>query len=312
MNSHDTNEGTASFAPQPVQQTVLERYGISPILFAFISLIVVFFLYQAIGGVITILLFGAQITREHVTGLRIATLMGQLLFILVPALVLTRLTAHNIASFLRIEFPRPITLIIPLFGIFSLQQMLQVYMVYQEKIPIPEELQPVIDQLKQLIEETYKMLVGSSSIPELLFVLLVIAFVPAIAEELLFRGMIQRSFEQGLGSRRGLLLTALIFALYHINPFSFIPLIALGVYLGFLVLRSNSVFVSMAAHFYNNAFACVAVYIGMKQNYLITGEPEVLSHTELLMTFIAFSVVFFLSTYYFIQVTKPPSSVTQV
>lgn len=310
MNSVSRNDGIASSEASLLPQTFLERYGISPILFGFISLLVIFFLYQGIGGIITVVLFGAGISSDHVTGIRITTLIGQLLFILLPALFFTRLATHNVVSFLRIRFPQPTTLVIPLFGIFSLQQMLQIYMVYQEKIPIPPELQHVLDRLKHLIEQTYILLVGSSSIPELVFVLLVIAVVPAIAEELLFRGMIQRSFEQGLDPRRGLLLTGLIFAFYHLNPFSFIPLIALGIYLGFLVLRSESVIVSMAAHFYNNAFACVAVYVGKEDNYLITGEPEALSHIELLLTFIAFSLVFFLSTYYFIRVTQPSPSAT--
>lgn len=305
MNSVSLLEAGGQQFPQ---QTFLERHNISPVLFAFISLILIFFLYQGIGGVVTVLLVGTRLTPEYVNGLRTTTLLGQLLFILLPTLLLTRLATNNVSSFLRLRLPKPLTLFIPLVGIFSLQQVLQVFLIYQEKIPLPEDFQHFLDPLKQLIEETYKLLVGSTSLPELLFVLLVIAFVPAIAEELLFRGMIQRSFEKGLGSRRGLLLTAVIFALYHLNPFSFIPLIFLGIYLGFLTMRTDSILVSMAAHFYNNAIACIAIYAGKGDDYLVTGNPEQLSHGELMMTVMFFSVVFFLSTYYFIRVTKPADS----
>jgi membrane protease YdiL (CAAX protease family) len=301
-----TGENSYDIEPPLTQpaQTFLERHGISPILFAFISLILIFFLYQGLGGVVTIIIFGVNLTQEQASGLRIATLFGQLLFILIPTLMLTRLATHDVKFFFRFRAPPPATFFISFVGIFSLQQVLQVYMVYQEKIPFPESIQRFIDSFKQLFEQTYAILVGSSSVPELIFVMIVIALVPAVAEELLFRGMVQRSFELGLGSRRGLWLTALIFAAYHVNPFSFIPLIILGVYLGFLVIRTNSLFTSMAAHFYNNALASVAIYFGKKENYLVTGDPETLSHMELLSTFVLFSVVFFLSTYYFIRVTQ--------
>lgn len=297
-------------APEPstTPPTVLERYGISPMLFAFMTLILIFFLYQGLGGVITIVLFGVNLTKEHAAGLRVATLIGQLLFILLPALVLTRLATHDVRSFIRLRSSPPITFFLPLVGIFSLQQVLQVYMVYQERIPLPYKLQTMIDSLKQLIEHTYAILVESSTVSELIAVMVVIALIPAVAEEILFRGMIQRSFEQAVGPRRGLWLTALIFALYHLNPLSFIPLIGLGVYLGFLVMRTNSLLVSMAAHFYNNAFACIAIYIGTNESYLVTGDPEMLSDIELVMTFAIFFMVFLVSTYYFIQVTKSSDS----
>jgi len=307
MNSEMHKNTLEPSLPLP---TFLERHGISPILFAFMALVLVFFLYQGLGGVVTIVLFGVNLTKEHATGLRIATLIGQVLFILLPALVLTRLATHDVPAFLRFRSSRPITFFLPLVGIFSLQQVLQVYMVYQEKIPLPDNLQRMIDSLKHLIEQTYAILVESSTVSELIVVMVVIALVPALAEEILFRGMIQRSFEQGLGARRALWLTALIFALYHLNPLTFIPLLGLGAYLGFLVMRTNSLPVSMAAHFYNNAFACIAIYMGKRETYLVTGDPEMLSDIELVSTLAIFFVVFLLSTYYFIRVTKSSDSDT--
>lgn len=312
MTSNDSTEAAVSIlAESPSPQTFLERHGITPILFAFISLVLIFLLYQGIGGIITFLFFGMNLTKENVQGFRIATLLGQLLLLLLPALFLTRLAAPKSTSFLRLHVPRIRDLVIPFFGIFSLQQMLQVYMVFQERIPLPKSLQSVVEQFKQLIETTYKLLAGSSSLPELMFVVLVIALVPAVAEEVVFRGLIQRCFEQGLGGMKGVLLTALIFALYHLNPFSFIPLIGLGFYLGFLVYRSNNLWISVAGHFYNNVFAVFALYWGMEENYVVTGNPDALSVPALFLTFVSFSVAFFISTYYFIQRTKQQPSPTE-
>jgi len=309
VNSLQTEVSGESTPAVPLpQRTFLEQHAISPVVFGFLSLGLVFLLYQGVGAVATLLIFGLKPTSENVTGLRAATGLGQVFLLLAPAVLLTRLASLTPRQFLRLRPPRIREAVIPLVGIFSLQQILQVYMIFQEKIPMPESLRPVIDDLKHIIEEIYRVLIRSSSIPELLFVLLAVALVPAIAEEVLFRGLVQRSFEAKLGGKKAFVLTGLIFALYHLNPFSFVPLVVLGLYLGFLVYRSNSLWVSVAAHFYNNLFACVAVYLHMDDDFLVTGGAGVLSPSVLVVTFVSFCLVFLISTYYFMLVTKPVSS----
>lgn len=302
-----TEQTNASPTAPLLEPTFLERHGISPILFAFISLLIIFFLYQIIGSVAAYLIAGGRPTAGNVTEFRLTTLFGQLLLLLLPALFLTRLISHHPPSFLRLRRPTAGEVLIPFVGIFSLQQMFQVYMVVQEKIPLPEAVRSPAEQLKQIIEEAYRVLVSSHSIPELMFVVLVVGVIPAFSEEVLFRGLVQRSFERGLGTKRGLLLTAIIFAMYHLNPFTFIPLLGLGLYLGFLTLRSNSLWTAVAAHFYNNLFACVAVFIQKDDAYLVTGKPDQLSAGMLAFTFLSFSLVFLLSTYYFVRVSQPSS-----
>ena len=289
----------------PADLSIAERYGISPILLGFLSLVVVFIAYQVIGGVITYFLFGMKPTDANVAGFRIATGAGQLLFIFLPTLFLVRIATTSPKEFLRVRMPDVRTLILPLVGVFSLQQMLQVYMTFQDKIPLPGPLQDISREFKDMFEEAYKLLATANSIPELLVVILVIALIPALAEEFLFRGMVQRCFEKGFGSMRGVILTGVIFAAYHLNPFSFIPLVVLGIYLGFLAMRANSIWASAAAHFYNNAFACVATYLKVDDNALVVGNSDTLSPGMLLGTFWFFGVVFLISTFYFMRITQP-------
>ena len=119
-------------------------------------------------------------------------------------------------------------------------------------------------------------------------------------------GLVQRCFEKGMGSVRGVVLTGVIFAAYHMNPFSFIPLAVLGIYLGFLAMRADSIWASAAAHFYNNAFACVATYLRIDEDSLVVGNPDTISLGVLLATFWFFGVVFLVTTMYFVRVTEPP------
>ncbi|OLD78230.1 MAG: hypothetical protein AUI33_03720 [Ignavibacteria bacterium 13_1_40CM_2_61_4] len=291
------------FKEPPPAMPFIERYGISPLLFGFLSLVVVFVTYQIIGGVLTYLFFGLKPVAGQATAYRMATALGELLLILVPTLILVRYAALSPRSFLRLRIPDFRTLILPLVGVFALQEMLQVYLVFQERIPLPEPLQKISQEFKQLFEEAYKLLASSSSVPELLWVILVIALIPALAEEFLFRGLVQRCFEKGLGPAWAIVLTGIIFGLYHLNPFSFVPLAVIGMYLGFLAYRSNSLWTSVAAHFYNNAIACVATFFHMDEDSLVVGNPEKLSPGFLLAVFWFFGVVFLIATYYFLRIT---------
>ncbi len=84
--------------------------------------------------------------------------------------------------------------------------------------------------------------------------LLVIAVLPGICEELLFRGFMPRFFEHK-SFWYPVLISALLFAVFHLDPFRLLPTFLLGILLGWLTLRSGSIYNSMLSHTINNAFA---------------------------------------------------------
>ncbi|HLB00929.1 MAG TPA: CPBP family intramembrane glutamic endopeptidase, partial [Bacteroidota bacterium] len=127
--------------------------------------------------------------------------------------------------------------------------------------------------------------------------------IPAVSEEFVFRGLIQRSYEKGLGPARGILATGIIFGAFHLNPFEIVPLVALGLYLGFLAYRSGSVWVSSTAHFFNNFVAVTAFNVGMGTDAVVTGDPNAMPFGMLMATFWFSAVIFLLSTYYFFHLT---------
>jgi len=305
------SDKTPDSAADPANQSWTERHGISPVLFAFLALVTVFFLYQIVGGLLTLILFGLDPLQENLTGYRVITGAGQILFIFIPTLLFARLVSSRPDRYLRINRPAAGALLLPVVGIISLQPMLQIYLIFQDRIPLPQEIQPTIDKIRQLFETLYLQLVGADSLPELFAVVLIIALIPAFAEELMFRGLIQRSLEKSLSPAGGVVLTGIIFAAYHLNPFSFIPLAAIGTYLGFLVLRSGSLWVPVTAHFVNNAIACLALYFNLKEDYIIVGDAGEMSTAGLLAAFWLFGMIFILSTMYFVKITRKRSG-TQI
>lgn len=94
--------------------------------------------------------------------------------------------------------------------------------------------------------------------------LIAIALLPAIAEELVFRGVLARSL-----ARRSvpiaILASALVFSLYHLLPIQMVATFPLGVALAILAVRSGSVLPGMLTHFLNNAMVIVLSHNALPQ-----------------------------------------------
>jgi len=90
--------------------------------------------------------------------------------------------------------------------------------------------------------------------------LLVVALLPAICEELFFRGFIFSSLENSIKARNAVILAGLMFALYHINFIRIVPTFILGAAFAFAVYRTGSIFVSIIMHFINNAVAALSLF----------------------------------------------------
>ncbi len=277
---------------------------IPPIAFAIIILVFIFVLYQGVGGVITLVLFGSRVTQSNVTTFRWVTLMGQIILLLVPTLLLAWGRHRSFRVPFRISQIQPKPFVLAIIGLFGLQQLMQGYMALQDMIPLPPQIQQFVDKFKELLESMYTLLTQAQSPGELMFVVLVIALTPAICEELLFRGLVQRAFEDSLGGLKAAIVTGIIFGMYHVNPFTLVPLCALGVYFGWIVYRSQNIVLSIVAHFLNNLFAIVVVYIGIDENLATAVSPR-LSTTPLQIAFYLLSgVVFLIASYYFAKATR--------
>jgi membrane protease YdiL (CAAX protease family) len=84
-----------------------------------------------------------------------------------------------------------------------------------------------------------------------------LALTPAICEEILFRGYIQRQAERSLGAWGGILFSGIIFGFYHLRLTQAIPLSLLGIYMAWLTWQTRSLWPAILVHFINNTFAAV-------------------------------------------------------
>lgn len=87
----------------------------------------------------------------------------------------------------------------------------------------------------------------------LLYNILLIAIIPAIGEELLFRGVIQRVFTEWTKNFHwGIWISAILFSAIHMQFFGFLPRLFLGVFFGYMLEFTGSLWIPIAAHFINN------------------------------------------------------------
>lgn len=245
------------------------KSNISPIAAAFVGLVGGFFLYQFVGGLLTLIVFGFDLDKAPINGLRLMTMAGQILFILLPALVFSKLIYEDVGKIIRLRIPEWTEIILFVVGIGILTPLLQSYLyiqnyyieVWAKNSESINQLKTFFDSLNELVDKTYGNLLKASTIPELLLVLLVVAVVPAVSEEVMFRGFIQRSFEIKIKAFIAAFLTAVFFSLYHFNPYGLIPLAVLGLYFGFAAYTSKTLLIPILLHFLNNFTAVILYYI---------------------------------------------------
>ncbi len=271
--------------------------------FATVTLILVFILYQVIGGGIAYLLSGGKVTADNASFVRWATVASQILLILVPTLILGRLRYRKLGAAFSLKWPGVRQTMLSVLGVFSLQQLLQAYMMIQDAMPLPSKVREIIDLVKGLYEETYRLLVTANTPGEFLVVLFTVALVPAIAEEFLFRGLVQKSLSEKSGGLRAAIATGIIFGAYHMNPISVIPLVLLGAYFGYLVYKSGNLAISISVHFFNNFLACAATYMAVPDDFLALSPGARVDGPMLIANTVVFFLVFVASTYYFVKVT---------
>ena len=114
---------------------------------------------------------------------------------------------------------------------------------------------------EEMIEAMTAFLASGEGVKRVV-ILLSVAGLPAIFEELSFRGVLQPLLIRATGSAFwGIALTAIVFSAIHFQFYGFLPRVLLGALFGWLAHRSGSLIPGMAAHFANNALAAVTLWV---------------------------------------------------
>jgi membrane protease YdiL (CAAX protease family) len=143
-----------------------------------------------------------------------------------------------------------------------------------QKMVLPEFLKPVENWMRNKEDEAMKMtilLLKTNDVFDFLINITVIALLPAVGEELMFRGGVQRSFTRMFKNPHvAIWITAFIFSAIHLQFFGFFPRLFLGAAFGYIYLWTGSLWYAMLAHFLNNAYAVSVAWYLQKHNIPLT------------------------------------------
>lgn len=241
---------------------ILERSGWPPLLMFFILLGGAFLLFQVLiaplAATAFLLLAGVPVTdlvsvltqpelqAAHMVSMMKANTVAQFLGLAVPTLLLARLHAAQVWAFLRVRRADPILTVLAVLGTLGLFPLVQVLGTWGELIPWPEW----VNQMEQVQMDLLEGYLAKD--PSLWFSLFAIAVTPALCEEVLFRGYLQRQMERAGGVFWSIVLVGILFGFYHIRFPQAFALSLVGIYLGYVTWRTGSIIPAVLVHFVYN------------------------------------------------------------
>jgi len=179
---------------------------------------------------------------QYRMGIGVSSLFG----IVLPVALLLRKFPGGFTGQIRLYKPRTHRLILVMVATCAAVVLVdQVYVINQHFTPVPEE---YADQIRELKPQNALQLVVT--------VLGLCLLVP-VAEEMVFRGMIQRIFSRNMGPVLGVLLAGAIFGAVHLSAHLLISITCFGLFLGFLFESTGNLVYPMVAHAIFNTVALV-------------------------------------------------------
>lgn len=183
---------------------------------------------------------------------------------LIPPFILGYLFSGSSFSYLKIQkAPLLLPSFIGILTIFACLPIINFLTEINQSLSFPEWLSSIEDWMQRSEDAAQKLtdaFLAVDTTKGLLLNLFMIAVIPALGEELLFRGVIQRIFvEWTKNIHWGILISALLFSAMHFQFYGFLPRVMLGMLFGYLFVYSGSIWYPVIAHFFNNGMA-VLVY----------------------------------------------------
>ncbi len=191
----------------------------------------------------------------------------QVIFVfIIPAQLFAYFKSNgNTNEYLSITKPKTLFVLFALLLIFLSSPFISYLSVINESVVFPESLASIENYFRskeiQAAAATEIMLTANT-ITDLFVNILIIGFLAAFSEEILFRGLLQKLLINKIKNVHvAIWLTAFIFSAFHLQFFGFIPRLFLGVFLGYAFYFSKSIWIPILMHFMNNTVAVVIDYL---------------------------------------------------
>lgn len=239
-----------------------ERNGFADWVLALMWIILAFILFQLTANIIGLALIIMQegisqdpakimqMAADNLDLLFIGNSAGQILFLGLGSWLIVRLhsSKNNRPQFLRFNIHNDTlqNIVVTVVLILAVQPVIWFLSWLNALIPVPE----VFGELQQSQMEMIEDYLRGDHL--MLITLFHVALVPAICEETLYRGYVLRAFQKSWSIWPAIILSGLLFGLYHIQLSNLIPLATLGMVFAYVTWVSESIYPAIAAHLVNN------------------------------------------------------------
>jgi membrane protease YdiL (CAAX protease family) len=215
---------------------------------------------------------------EKINTIKILQLISSVFSFVIPSILVALLfSSKNWLEFLSLKKHPGILsfILIPLY-LFSIMPVMNVIISWNENISFPDSMQSLEQSFKAAEESSKNMvnvMISGTSISALIINILLVGLLPAVGEELLFRGVIQKHLARMFKNPHlAIFISAFLFSAVHFQFYGFIPRLMLGMIFGYLVYYSGSMWTAIFAHFFNNSMAVIAIFL--QNSGKITENPD--------------------------------------
>lgn len=204
-------------------------------------------------------------TKESLFNLKIIQLLNSLGLFVLPAFAFAFLFSKKPMNYLRLNnYPLVRNVLLTIMSFLFFLPLINLTVEWNKGLSLPESLgwlEEVMRQSENAAEKLTKAFLQMDNLSELWFNVLLIGIIPAVGEELIFRGILQRIINKNNNNYHiGIWVSAILFSAIHFQFFGFVPRMLLGAFFGYIFAWTNNLWVPILAHFVNNTAALLIAY----------------------------------------------------
>jgi uncharacterized protein len=219
----------------------------------------------------------AILKPENANALRLMQFISTLFFFFLPAFFYAKICHKNALQhlgFIKMPHIKQLILVgaIMFFALFIVGALGEIW----HQIPFPKNWQSKFKAAEEAYSKQMQVMARMNGVGDYILSILIVALLPAVFEEAIFRGALQNLLSRWIKAPVwAIVITAIIFSAIHGSYDGFVPRFVLGFILGWLFYRTGNIWISIAAHFLNNAIGITVLYF-----YSKPGQPTDLSKID--------------------------------
>jgi len=204
----------------------------------------------------------ALMKSENANLSRLLQFITTLFFMAIPSFIFARIMSNRAFHYMGFNGAVTGKQVFILVGIVFIAMIVSgVLSEVNEMIPLTKKAESYFQNLEDEYNKEMFAIANMKSTQDYIVSLIIIALLPALFEEMLFRGALQPvMISITRNAFAGILITSILFSAIHMSYYGFLPRLALGLIIGYVFYFSKNLWLSVVTHFLYNGFGVTQLY----------------------------------------------------